>query len=79
MRSPMKKLIVLATLLAGCTSPHGHSVAGTWNGTLAPDGARLRVVFHITRNGDALQATMDSPDQGAKGLPVSAVSYEPPR
>ena len=34
---------------------------------------KLRIVFHITNTEDGLTATMDSPDQGAKGLPVTSV------
>jgi pimeloyl-ACP methyl ester carboxylesterase len=35
---------------------------------------RLRIVFRIRRNADGTwQATLDSPDQGARGIPVSAV------
>ena len=35
---------------------------------------KLRVVFHIINTEDGLKATMDSPDQGMKGLPVTAVT-----
>ncbi len=50
-------------------------VAGDWQGTLQAGGSQLRVVLHITKNQDGgLSATLDSPDQGAYGLVVSAVS-----
>jgi len=49
-------------------------VTGSWVGTLDAAGQELRLVFHIVR-GDAgqLSGTMDSPDQGAYGLALSAV------
>lgn len=49
-------------------------IDGTWMGTLDTGAAKLRVVFHITNTEDGLIATMDSPDQNAKGIPVTAVA-----
>lgn len=49
-------------------------IDGDWLGTLYAGGMKLRVVFHIANTGDGLTATMDSPDQGAKGLPATAVT-----
>jgi fermentation-respiration switch protein FrsA (DUF1100 family) len=52
----------------------GADVTGSWVGTLDAAGQELRLVFHIVRD-DAgqLSGTMDSPDQGAYGLVLSAV------
>jgi len=51
-------------------------IVGSWLGTLAVQGTQLRIVFHIAEGEDgALTATMDSPDQGAAGIPVSEVTY----
>ncbi len=53
------------------------SVAGIWEGALNADGQRLRIVFHIGQAPKGgLSATMDSPDQGAAGIPVSGVTFE---
>lgn len=49
-------------------------IDGAWLGTLDTGGMKLRVVFHITSTEDGLTATMDSPDQGMKGLPATAVT-----
>ncbi|MEJ2240259.1 MAG: alpha/beta fold hydrolase [Gemmatimonadales bacterium] len=55
---------------------HQAEIVGTWLGTLAVQGTQLRIVFHIAEGEDgALTATMDSPDQGAVGIPVSEVTY----
>lgn len=52
-------------------------VLGTWEGTLRVSGAALRIVFHIAEDaGGAVSATMDSPDQGARGIPVAGVRVE---
>jgi len=49
-------------------------IDGGWMGTLDTGGGKLRIVFHITNTEDGLIATMDSPDQGAKGIPASSVT-----
>jgi hypothetical protein len=70
---------VVALLL--CVSPFQLAAqpvsraAGSWIGTLQVGPAQLRIVFNITADsaGD-LSATLDSPDQGATGIPVSSVT-----
>lgn len=53
----------------------GFDPAGMWQGALAIGGAELRLVFHVERGADgAWAATMDSPDQGATGIPTSATA-----
>ncbi len=51
-------------------------IDGAWIGTLDTGMAKLRVVFHIVNTEDGLIATLDSPDQGAKGLPTTSVKRE---
>ena len=51
------------------------NIAGTWLGTLKVQTMELRIVFHIqTDSTGVMKATLDSPDQGAKGIPVDNVS-----
>ena len=49
-------------------------IDGAWLGAVDVGEMKLRIVFHISNTEDGLVATMDSPDQGATGLPVSAVT-----
>jgi len=49
-------------------------IDGTWMGMLDTGAMKLRVVFHLVNTEDGLIATMDSPDQGAKGIPASSVT-----
>src|SRR5690606_12035602 len=53
-------------------------VEGSWHGSLSlPGGVSLRLVVHVERAADgALAARMDSPDQGAFGIPVERASFE---
>ncbi len=49
-------------------------IDGAWLGTLDTGAMKLRVVFHITNTEDGLIATLDSPDQGKSGIPVTSVT-----
>ncbi len=52
-------------------------IAGIWEGALAVGGAMsLRLVLHVAHNGSAIGATLDSPDQGAQGIPVASASFD---
>jgi hypothetical protein len=46
-------------------------IDGAWEGTLDV-GQKLRLVLHLTTTRDGLDATMDSPDQGAAGIAATA-------
>ncbi|MFK7776129.1 MAG: alpha/beta hydrolase family protein [Saprospiraceae bacterium] len=69
----MKKIMVIF-LLAISHLINAQNVLGDWNGALEVQGMQLRIVFHITEDGENLKATMDSPDQGANGIPVDKVT-----
>ncbi|MGC2765817.1 MAG: hypothetical protein WB607_09955 [Candidatus Acidiferrum sp.] len=64
----------------GATTGQSHvapsDIDGAWMGTIEAGAMKLRVVFHITNTADGLKATMDSLDQGAKGIPVTSVKRE---
>ncbi|MBC6489439.1 alpha/beta hydrolase family protein [Flavihumibacter stibioxidans] len=75
----MKKIAgVLLLMLIGVTV-WGQDIGGQWNGVLKVGSARLRLVFNIIKKDSGFIATMDSPDQGAKGIPVSSVSFNQPQ
>ena len=51
-------------------------IAGDWMGNLQVPTGILRMVVHITAADDGtLSATLDSPDQGATGIPLGDVSF----
>jgi fermentation-respiration switch protein FrsA (DUF1100 family) len=72
--------ILLALALFCTTLINAQSgITGTWNGVLDFQGMQqLRIVFHIQEENGVYTATMDSPDQGATGIPTQGVSYEHP-
>jgi pimeloyl-ACP methyl ester carboxylesterase len=51
-------------------------IDGAWMGTLDTGAIQLRVVFHIANTVDGLTATLDSLDQGVKGMPVTSVTRD---
>lgn len=75
---PMKKtfLITLLSLLSAMSHAQ-NDIVGVWEGKLAVTPAySLKLVLRIAPEGEKLSATMDSPDQGAFGIPVTAISFE---
>jgi pimeloyl-ACP methyl ester carboxylesterase len=65
--------IVFGILLSAAETP---GIQGDWLGTLSFNGVNLRLAFHLKETAGALSATMDSLDQGAKGIPVDHVSFK---
>jgi hypothetical protein len=75
----------MAVMTAGCRSG-GDQLIGTWQGALdvsqaAPQqvkpGTTLRLVLHVQKGSDGnLTASLDSPDQGAQGLPIDTVTLK---
>ncbi|MBL7713066.1 MAG: alpha/beta fold hydrolase [Chitinophagaceae bacterium] len=74
----MKKMFFSALLMLASFSLYAADVTGTWYGVLKVQGIQLRIVFHISRNGAVYTTTMDSPDQGAKGIPVTTTVFTDP-
>lgn len=71
----IKTILTLIVALASYIM-NGQEISGQWNGLLKIQGTQLRVVFHIAKTETGYISTMDSPDQGAKGIPVTKTSFE---
>ncbi len=66
--------LFLCTAALVAQSPPG--IEGSWEGALQTPGGNLRIRLHVTRDADGLlTGKMDSPDQGATGIPVSSISF----
>lgn len=72
----MKKFAMVVAFLLTVAGTFGQDITGQWTGILKVQGIQLRVVFNLTKTASGYSSTMDSPDQGAKGIPVSSVSFE---
>ena len=53
-----------------------QDIVGSWEGKLAVQGTELPLSFHITKEDESYSATMDSPMQGAFGLPMDEISVK---
>ncbi len=75
-----KVCFILASLLASIAFAGSQEQIvqvkpdGDWKGTLDASGTKLDLVLHISSKDGALSATLDSPDQGATGLPIDSIS-----
>lgn len=63
-------LFLLAALL------HAQDLTGSWYGSLNIQGTKLPIVFHVKGNEQGFTSTMDSPNQGAMGIPTDKTSIE---
>ena len=68
----MKSISVLIAIFLTSLSIAAQDISGQWYGQLKIQGVQLRLVFNITQNENGLTVTMDSPDQGARGIPATA-------
>jgi hypothetical protein len=75
----IQRLTLMALALAALSplSRAQAQIAGDWQGTLNAGGAQLRLVLHVAADKDGrLTSTLDSVDQGANGIPVSAITLK---
>ena len=61
----MKKILTFFAAIALCAF-QANAQTGTWSGKLDVQGTKLSIVFHL----DGDKPTVDSPDQGVKGIPI---------
>lgn len=67
----IKRAIPTLITLLTATVMNAQEITGSWTGRLDVGTVQLNLVFNISRNErGSLECTMDSPDQGAKGIPT---------
>ncbi len=74
----MKRKILVFISLWTIGILQSQDILGTWNGMLETQGIQLPLVIHIQETDTGFTATMDSPDQGATGIEITAVTFENP-
>jgi len=73
----MKRILILLTLVAAASAALAQDVAGDWQGTMRTGMGELRLVLHVTKNGDgSLKATIDSPDQNSAGVAIDSITLD---
>ncbi|MGL2967132.1 alpha/beta hydrolase family protein [Flavobacterium sp. XGLA_31] len=66
----MKRFAALLLTIWISANAQGQDFSGQWNGLLKVQEVQLRLVFHLIKTHTGYSATMDSPDQGVKGVPT---------
>jgi fermentation-respiration switch protein FrsA (DUF1100 family) len=69
-------LAIFLTLNGNTIVAQQSDITGQWNGVLSVQGINLRIVFHISKTADGYTSTMDSPDQGATGIPATTTTFD---
>lgn len=70
-------VIFSTTALSAQENLNKNSIPGSWLGKISTGTIDLRLIFNIKLNDkDSLTATADSPDQGAKGIPLGKVTFK---
>jgi uncharacterized protein len=68
--------ISITNSLSGQNIINKQAVTGSWLGKINTGAIELRIIFNLSVVGnDSLVATLDSPDQGAKGIKLGPVTY----
>ena len=60
---------------AASAKPGAAAIEGSWEGALKIPVGDLRLRLNVSRGDGGLKATLDSVDQGARGIPVSDISF----
>ncbi|MCF0056615.1 S9 family peptidase [Dyadobacter sp. CY356] len=71
----MKNTLLFTFLILIFLNCSAQDISGEWSGILKVPRGQLGLVLHVTKINGGYSATLDSPSQGAKGIPVNTVEY----
>jgi len=66
-----KLAFFLATVISSA-----QDISGTWKGSLNVPGMKLPLTLNISKSDGVYTTTMDSPEQGAYGIPIDETTFE---
>lgn len=72
----MKRIVIMSISLLLSMTYTFAQIAGDWKGKLEVQGTSLILIFHIVNENGQLSGSLDVPDQGAMGLPLSDITFE---
>ncbi len=72
----MKTLISFLIATFVVSYAFSQSIGGAWYGMLNVSNTQLLVVLNVDDSGGELKATLDSPDQGAFGIPITIITFK---
>ncbi|WP_111683699.1 S9 family peptidase [Winogradskyella tangerina] len=70
------KLSTFFIILGSLAQTYAQDITGAWEGKLSVQGTEIPLVFNISMEDDAYTSTMDSPSQGAMGIPMDVTTLE---
>jgi hypothetical protein len=72
------RLIACALLFAALCLPvlAADSAAGRWDGSIALPNMKLEIHVHLEQSGEAWKGDIDIPAQGARDLPLTAITVD---
>lgn len=72
----MVRLFTTVSLCIFCYTLPAQGITGSWEGKLEiNNGMKLRVRFNVSNRDGRYFSTLDSPDQGAKGVEISSTTF----
>jgi pimeloyl-ACP methyl ester carboxylesterase len=71
-----KKISIIAMIFTNLSFLNAQDITGKWVGNLSISGMNMRVVFNINKTDNGYNSSMDSPDQGAFGIPASKTGFD---
>lgn len=57
------------------TQANAQDIVGAWEGKISVQDTEIPLVFNVKMEGDAYTSTMDSPSQGATGIPMDITTF----
>ncbi len=72
----MRVFVIFLFTIIPFNTVSAQDITGKWNGLLKLPNNPLNLVFHIQQDSSGLTGTVDSPDQHATGLPMTAVQFQ---
>lgn len=69
------KNLLLSLFLFLSSLLFAQDISGSWTGLIDVQGSKLPLIFHFTKADQGYTATMDSPNQGAKGIVLNDVAF----
>ena len=77
MKSTCIKLsVALVMFLFTTNSLKAQDILGSWEGKLSIQDNEIPLTFNIDSNEKGYSSTMDSPSQGAMGIPMDLTTFE---
>jgi len=74
----MNRILTSIILILAVCALNAQGIEGSWTGKITIPQGELRINFHISAADGGYTSTMDSPDQGATGIPVDSTFYVEP-